>query len=307
MASLPERQYADIIHDLEELEKYLRRLGLRRSPKRLQILQAKLREIEQARVQNRSESLNTRPDVVDLVWAVVEGQEFSDIYKGISGYDEQTVKTLMQRAFKGPLNPGLETPNTNVGRNTVFELRLGASLRRAGACVKLGGQADLLIDHAGAHVYIECKRPFYERNIRRRVIEARAQLQNRFRTDSHQLVVGLVAISVSRTVNPGSNMFIVDEAGALHELEDEVSRLHRQYSADYDQLVDPRLLGIVYHLFTPAYVKKSRLLTAASQVSIFLDRPSMQTMFPVSEGKYLKELLLRALRFTSEGKTDDTG
>jgi hypothetical protein len=306
MASIPERQYADIIQDLEELEKYLRRLGLRRGPDRLQILQAKLREIEQARVQNRSASLNTRSDIVDLVWSVVEGQEFADIYKGINGYDEQTVKVLMQKAFNGPLNPSLETKNTNEGRNTVFELRLGANLRRAGACVKLGEQADLLIDYAGAHVYIECKRPLHQHKVRRRVTEARKQLQERFKTDPHHLVVGLVAISVSRTVNPGSKMFIVDEAEALHELEGEISRLHHQYSADYNQLVDPRLLGIVYHLFTPAYVKKNQLLTSASQVAIFLAPWSMQAMFPVSEGKHLKELLLKAFHFTSEGKAADS-
>jgi len=130
------------------------------------------------------------------------------------------------------------------------------------AAIGRGPENAALAKKLGAHVYIECKRPLHERKIRRRVTEARKQLQNRFKTDAHHLVVGLVAISVSRTVNPGSDMFIVDEAEALQQLKDEVRRLHCQYSADYDQLADPRLLGIVYHLFTPAYVKKSQLFTS---------------------------------------------
>ena len=97
---------------------------------------AKLREIEAARVQGMLASLRARPDVVELVWSAVEAQEFADIFHGICDYDPVIVKSLMQKALKGPPHPLQETSDrSNLGRNTTFELHLGAALRRAGASV----------------------------------------------------------------------------------------------------------------------------------------------------------------------------
>ncbi len=293
MTSIPQRLYAEILAELETFEAYLTNLRLRRAPDRLRGVMAKLKEMEVARIQNRLLSLNKRADVAELVWSLVEGQEFADIFRGIRDYNPMIIKKLLQKALKGPLHPGHETGVSNVGRNTVFELRLGAALRQAGATVSLGQQADIMIDHGGAHIYIECKRPFYEHSIRQNVMRARAQLQQRLDADPHQPTVGVVAISVSKAVNPGSNMFVVNDDRDLRSLSQEAERLHKQYSSDYDRLLDPRLIGMAYHLFTPALLRKKGLLIAASQVDIFLDNPSIQTMLPVS-GETLKKLFLVA-------------
>ncbi len=293
--AIPQRPYAEILAELETFEGYLRTLGLRRAPDRLRDVLGRLKEIETARTRNRLPSLNKRPDVAELIWSLVEGQEFADIFRGIRNYDAVIIKKLLQKALQGPLHPTHETPVSNIGRNTVFELRLGAALLQAGANVTLGRQADIMIDHAGAHVYIECKRPFYEHSIRQNVMRARAQLRQRLDSDPHQPTVGVVAISVSKSVNPGSNMFVVNDASDLRSLSQEAERLHKQYSRDYDRLLDPRLIGMVYHLFTPALLRQSGLLIAASQVDIFPDNPSIQTMLPVS-GENLKKLFLVAFR-----------
>jgi hypothetical protein len=296
MAQVPQRQYAETIRDLEAFDAYLTSLRLRSAPHRLRRMIAKLREIEKARVQGTLASLDTRPDVVELVWSAVEAQEFAGIFHGICDYDPATVKSLMQKALKGPPHPLQETSDrSNLGRNITFELHLGAALRRAGATVALGQRADLCIDHGGAHVYVECKRPFSEHGIRRNIKRARTQLQQRFSSDPHPVTLGLVAISVSKALNPGSNMFLVDNPESLLSLTDDVQRLHRLYGSDYDRLVDLRLIGVLYHVFTPALVKTSGLV-AASHFEIFLHTPSMQVNFPISDGQPLKDLLLRALR-----------
>ena len=296
MSHVPQRQYAEIIRDLEAFDGYLTSLRPRSAPHRLRRMIARLREIEEARVQGTLAELHTRPDVVELVWSAVEAQEFADIFHGICDYDSTTVRSLMQKALRGPPHPVQETADrSNLGRNTTFELHLGAALRRAGASVTLGQRADLCIDHGGAHVYVECKRPFSEHGIRRNITRARAQLQQSFGCDAHPVTLGLVAISVSKALNPGSNMFLVDDAESLRSLTDDVQRLHMLYGSDYDRLVDLRLIGLLYHVFTPALVKNSGLV-AASHSEIFLYTPSLQVNFPVSYGQPIKDLLLRALR-----------
>jgi len=138
----------------------------------------------------------------------------------------------------------------------------------------MGQQADLLVDHAGARLYIECKRPLYEHSIRRNIEKARVQLRQRFNAERQlNSVGGLVAISVSKAVNPGSNVFIVDEADGLKRLGNDVARIHQQYCGDYNSQIDPKLIGILYQIYTPAFVRNGKHpLTAASQIEIFLAR-----------------------------------
>jgi len=173
MASLPQLDYREIVRDLEDLQACLTSLGLRRAPVRLHGIIANLKEIEQARAENQLASLNAHPRVAELVWSVVEAQELADIFRSLQGYEPQVMKRLMQKALTGPLQPIHETLNSNIARNTVFELALGARLRRAAAGVTMRQQADLLVDHAGARLYIECKRPLYEHSIRRNIEKAR--------------------------------------------------------------------------------------------------------------------------------------
>jgi hypothetical protein len=69
------------------------------------------------------------------------------------------MRRLMSKAVIGPLDPGIEDDSTNVGRNTTFELTLGARFHQFGKRVRLGAAADLSVDHAGFWLYVECKRP----------------------------------------------------------------------------------------------------------------------------------------------------
>jgi hypothetical protein len=291
-------EYNRIIAELRAFENYLTALGLRRGPDRLRQLVARVEQCEKAREKGQLELLQHRPDVEELVWSLVEGTEFAHIYEGLQGYDPTVIKRLAKKALKGPLHPDLETAHTctNEARNTAFELRLGAALLAQGADVTLGDCADLVVNHAGVRVFIECKRPFYPHSIRSNVEKARHQLKQRLDADCHPLSAGIVAISVSKAVNPGSRLFRAKDPDALRDLSKDIKALHQQHSGDFDRLVDLRLIGILYHLFTPAYVERDQLLTAAGQTVVYLSGSAVQTMFPVSDGQALKSLLDGALQ-----------
>ena len=93
-------------------------------------------------------------------------------------------------------------------------------------------------------------------------------------------------------LNPGSKIFLVSEESDLQSLTEDVKRIHQQYVADYDALVDPRMVGMLYQIFTPAFVRKTGQLFYASHTEIFLVGPSMRTTFPVL-GDSLRRLLQR--------------
>jgi len=175
----------------------------------------------------------------------------------------------------------------------MFELALAARLRHVGTIPTIGQEADLVVDDAGARLYLECKRPVYEHTIARNVWKARKQLQRRFNADlQSNSVGGLVAISISKAINPGSNWFMVEHENDLQQLHNDVERIHRQYCSDYDRQIDLRLVGVLYEILTPAYVRSSGLIFLASQLEIFFVEPSWQSTFPVS-GDSLKQFFRR--------------
>jgi hypothetical protein len=119
-----QRGYGQILCDLEEFASYLTTLGLRGAPNdRLRGLIADIARLEKARSEGGLSALEAQP--AGLVWSLVEGQEFAEIFKGIESYDPETVRDLLRKALKGPLRPDDETNSSNLARNTVFELLLG--------------------------------------------------------------------------------------------------------------------------------------------------------------------------------------
>jgi hypothetical protein len=278
---IPERLYREILDDLQEFESYLTSLRVKPLDK-LQGIIANIREIEQAYSQGRAAALETEPRLRELVWSLVEGAELAEIFRGIQEYDRAVIKRLMRNAVIGPVDPGLETGITNIGRNTIFELRMGAGFRRAGASVTLGGRADLSVDHTGVRLYVECKRPLGEQNIARRVEEACAQLRDRFKADTHPNQVGMVAVSISKALNAGEKMLFVNREEDIEpSLTKEAERIYQSYCGSIRTAIDLRVIGFICHVFTPAWVRATGLLTAASQSDIFLT-DSFRNVLPVS-------------------------
>jgi hypothetical protein len=122
---------------------------------------------------------------------------------------------------------------------------------------------------------------------------ARDQLQNHFRTDQQSSEVGgLVAISISKALkalDSGQNMFVVGEEEGLKQLGDDITTIRQQYPDYHNSQDDFRLIGMLYHLFTPAYVRSTGRLMCASEMHIFTVKESFLEAFPVS-GEPLKQL-----------------
>jgi hypothetical protein len=293
MPTFSARDYADILRELEEFETYLQ--GMCVPAARVASAIAGIREIQAAREEGRLRELNMHPQVDELIWSLVEGQEFTRIFRGLRGYDERAIRGLLKRALRGPRRVIWETATTNVARNTIFELVLGAGLRQAGASIELGKDADLILSHEGARFYIECKRPLFEGTVRKNAVSAARQLRSRFDGDPQSgSVGGLIAISISKALNPGSKWFQVETEADLQSLTLDVRRIYAQVKDYLDRQIDVRLAGILFHVFTPAYVRRTGILTVASQCEIFLSPDRMASVFPFT-GEGIKNLLRRAM------------
>ena len=101
-----------------------------------------------------------------------------------------------------------------------------------------------------------------------------------------------MAIDISKVLNPGLNMFIVSQEEDLQSLTNDVRRIHQEYCADYDRQSNPRMVGVFYQIFTPAFVRNTGLLCCATQSEFFPVDKSFRLVFRDSS-EALKQLFLR--------------
>jgi hypothetical protein len=286
--------YQGILARLSSMEEWLESFGIERGRGRLSQISRNIKLLESALSTDTLDEILKRKDSDELVWSLVEGQEFADIYSGFQDDASPALIESLRTTLKGPLHPSAETSTSNRARNTAFQLSLASRLRRQDQSIALEAPADIAWEHEGIRLIIECKRPMVKGKIRRNIDEALGQLRKRF--DESASEVGLVAVSVSKIVNPGSRFLVVQHEGDLGpSLTDEILRLHGRYSPDYDNWIDLRTVGILYNLFTPAYVRDLQLLTAAQQTAVFLSSGSLAAMFPLDRGERFKATLLKGL------------
>lgn len=287
----------DALMHLHALETELRGWGLHQGQDRLGEAVAALAEVKAAVDAGKAKELEERADFENLVWASVEGLEFAAVYQGLHPMDRGELEPLFTLALEGPLHPGQELAGTTArGRNTMFQLRLGAGLRGAGARIGFEDPSDVNLELPGGRLLIECKRPYKGQNVLANIEKARGQLHDRL-ANCEPGTGGLVAISVSRVLNPGPRLLVAGDESGLHRLADDLQLIHRESgnSGNYDRLVDLRLVGVLHHGYTPAYVRDPGLLTFASQTVVYMSGPATQFLWPVARSEEIRARLELAL------------
>jgi len=160
-------------------------------------------------------------------------------------------KNLLRRAFSGPADMSLEDRTSNEARNAMFELSVAAMAARRGLTPMLSStNPDVSFEFGGRLVKIECKRVLSVNRIMERLNEGTKQLKKSVRSATSD--IGIVAISLSKLVNPGDRFLVSgspheDLSKQLHDAlkanEQELGRMHRPWAS-----------GFIFYLSTAAYV-----------------------------------------------------
>jgi hypothetical protein len=281
---IADRSYSDILAQLREFDSYLASLGVTR--KRLCRIITNIEEIHDACSRGREAALALERDAgpvhfPELIWSLTEGNEWAEIFSGIREHRDESMCRLLRKAMRAPVDPRFENSSTHQGRDTTFELYLGARFSLAGSWPTLGGAADISLDRSGFRLYVECKRPQYERNIRTRTFEAYRQLLDRFQSERHLNPVGVIAVSASKVLSGGTNILFVDDERQIEPtLAVEANRI-RTSCFDAISCMDSRVVGFICHIFTPVLINPPRKLTVASQ-PYFFPRDGLDRILPIS-------------------------
>ncbi len=195
----------------------------------------------------------------EMGFTFLEAREFASVCAAYRGAETPQLLAKLKKVLKGPSKLSQESSKNNDARNTMFELSLAAELKTRGVNVELG-EPDLAINFPGGRYLVECKRPFRETSVGANVKDAEGQLRAHLKPGQH----GVIAVSLSRIVNPGNTMLGVNVGdqntegtvyGNLH------ADLHRRCVAIMRGQLSglgffPQIAALMFDLSTPYITEK---------------------------------------------------
>jgi hypothetical protein len=190
----------------------------------------------------------------DYYFSIVEALEFADIFDAFKDAPHAEIAPVLSRALDGPARPADENQNNASGRNTMFELALGAEMKLRGAAVKLG-DPDLTLEGEQRFV-IECKRPARESSIRANIRGAADQLALKLDRAENRGALGMIAVSLARIHNPGTKIFVTKTQEGKEILGDKLALSMRQHESDWRKKHDfsSRICAVLFNVVTPAAI-----------------------------------------------------
>lgn len=188
----------------------------------------------------------------ETLWSFVEATELAEASSALPKLEWRLLKEKFRRVLNGPLSPQIETAETNLARNTMFELHLAGFLNHKGIAADIRDNPDISCAVAGRNIFIQCKRPFNRRNIQSNIKNALKQLSRDLDQASDARARGVVAISLTHAINPSEMCLEVRTKSDVNRaITDEI----RMASDQMRHLVrGPRIIGLSFSATVPVLI-----------------------------------------------------
>jgi hypothetical protein len=245
---------SSLLGDLEALDSWLSTLGVpARSTDRVHQLVRLLKELNPQEV--GSAVTITKEQQRAYMYALAELIEFHQIFTLLRTESPDVLRPKLLRALSGSLDPADESITNSVGRNTMFELALAAEWRRAGVSVMIG-EPDLRVVLDQQEFLVECKRPFDWSGVSRCMKNANRQLKRNGVRPTSGGAKGLIAISLSRVIAGGEQIFFADTMSDKSKLQGIIERSVEANRWRWGNSVqfDSSIAAVLFHLTLPADV-----------------------------------------------------
>lgn len=153
---------------------------------------------------------------LDFINAIHEINDFIEIhhaFKDTSKSELNEVINKLQKAVRGPIELSDETENSNTARNFLFEAALAAKVHKPDDNVStiLDAKSDTGVMVNNKKVWIECKRVTTIKRIEPNVKKAIKQLKCIFKSKIGSGHRGIVAIDVTKIINPNSEIYVATD------------------------------------------------------------------------------------------------
>lgn len=216
-----------------------------------------------------------------LINAMYEAHELTCIWEGLKDYRSDDLRSRLQKFIGGPQSVTEERDSNGEARNIGFELLMAAHMVKSGLDIILDREGDLTVSFDGKPIYIECKRIHSPKKLRKNINKAGEQLARRYNIEAN--AKGLIAISITKIINPDHKSLIANEEGGLGRESDKIiDNFIRQHETMWQTGFDPRTIGVLVSLQFPSIIESSRLPTMANMIGlnniVRVDTPEYQDL-----------------------------
>jgi hypothetical protein len=160
------------------------------------------------------------------------------------------LRDRLERVLSGTGALKQETPETGAPRNFLFELVMASTLKRAGYYVHLDRIEDVYFEISGIPCFMECKRVHSQRKLGERIGLAADQIRMRCDSSQDSRARGIVAVDISKLLNPGTHLFDVATREALSlEAERMLESYRVLHRRTLEAVHETRVLGVRLRAF----------------------------------------------------------
>lgn len=213
----------------------------------------------------------------DFVSSLLEIVEFTRIHKAlqdVSPLELTSVIEKLKKAVNGPVNIVSETQKSTAARNFLFEASVAATAHRPARSVEaiLNARSDTGIKIEGRKIWVECKRVTSEQALEGNLRKACSQLQETFKTEIGSGHRGIVAMDVSKILNPKGDLLVAKDDA---ELTRTLARLLQDFANKHSGLwqrvyaeKSRKIIGTVFRLSCLATSEARKMAVQCSQWAV---------------------------------------
>lgn len=216
----------------------------------------------------------TERDRYSLGIGITEAAELSEVSANLTHADWscEHLRERLKLVVGGPIHPLLESDGTHQARSAAFELAVATKLKRAGLFPRFAVNPDLSVEFQGTTLLIQCKRPLSRKKVKPNLDRARRQLRQDFFERSPESTVGIIALSLSRTllseISPAIGPFYL--APTVSAADKFLGNIILEEAAAHveEQTKRESCSGIVFHLTAPFYIEEDRGYTWRTRIIV---------------------------------------
>ena len=264
--------YRSLATELDEVVNWLKSFGLKIDPTRIGAYGSHLNQVADATDKGTVEELLNAQGSSKLINTLSEANELVGIYQGLKSCSYPDLQHQLQKLAKGPVfhNDERSDTSSNLARNTVFELALGALLRVAGFQVDPSPTGDLGFLYNDHEFFIEGKRPQVPHQINSRVRDALRQLEQRYQNSANpERARGLIAISATKILTPVSGYFLADtESTFITELRNTVQDFNNTHGKKWRNPNSKQTLGCIIEFSPFTFLKSDNRIIPGKEITL---------------------------------------
>lgn len=235
----------------------------------------------------------------DFLSSMFEVHDFIDVYEAFQKIPPNQLTSIVQKlnkAVNGPINAVEETPKSTTARNYLFEAVVAAKANNPNNGIKtiLEAKSDTGININGKKIWVECKRISTSDNIESNARKASSQLEVILKKQVGSGHRGIVALDVSKIVNPRDEIFVSNnDSDLLESIDRLMDNFIKEYSSIWQRIYIRRSKKIIGTIIRFAFMSSSE----ARNILVHTSQWGLNPRLEISgSDEHIQRLLVSSLK-----------